>query len=51
MFDVRDIDMWHLILYVNDKEWRDIDMPDDSDLPEDVFWFCLCTNEEFDDAM
>ena len=36
LFDVRDIDMWHLILYVNDEEWRDVGMPDDSDLPEDV---------------
>ena len=51
LFDVRDIDMWHLILYVNYKEWRDIDMLDDSDLPEDVFWFCLCIDEEFDDPM
>ena len=25
LFDVRDIDMWHLILYVNDEEWRDIE--------------------------
>ena len=23
-------------------EWRDVEMLDDSDLPEDVFWFCLC---------
>ena len=51
LFDVIVRDMWHLILYVNDEEWRDSKMPDDSDLPEDVFWFCLCTNEEFDDAM
>ena len=51
MFDVRDRDMWHLILYVNDDEWRDVEMRDDSDLPEDVYWFCLCTDEEFDDAM
>ena len=51
IFYVRDIDMWHLILYVNDDEWRDVEMPGDSDLPEDVYWFCLCTDEEFDDAI
>ena len=39
LFDVRDLDMWHLILYVNDEEWSDIEMPDDSELPEDVMWF------------
>ena len=38
MFDVRHIDMWHLILYVNDEEWRDLEMPDDSELQEDVIW-------------
>ena len=43
--------MWHLILYVNDEEWSDIEMPGDSELPEDVMWFCLCTDEEFDEAM
>ena len=43
--------MWHLILYVNDEEWNDIEMPEDSELPDDVMWFCLCTDEEFDEAM
>ena len=51
LFDVRDIDMWHLILNVNDEEWRDVEMPDDSDLGENVHWFCLCTDEEFHDAI
>ena len=35
-FDVRDLDMWHLILYVNEEEWRDIEMPDNSELLEIV---------------
>ena len=51
LFDVRDLDMWHLILYVNDEEWSDIEMPGDSELLEDVMWFCLCTDEEFDEAI
>ena len=51
VFNVRELDMWHLILYVNDEEWSDIEMPNDSELPEDVMWFCLCTDEEFDEAM
>ena len=46
VFDVRDLDMWHLILYVNEKEWRDIEMPDDSELPDDVMWFYLCLDKE-----
>ena len=45
------LDMWHLLLYVNKEEWRDIEMPDDSELPEVVMWFCLCTDEKFDDVM
>ena len=45
VFNVMDLDMWHLILYVNEEEWRDIEMLDD------VMWFCLCTDEEFDEVM
>ena len=51
VFDIRDCDTWHVILYVNYKEWRDIEMPNDSELPDDVYWFCLCTDEEFDDVI
>ena len=51
IFDVRDGEMWHLILYVNDNEWSDIEMPSDNELLEDVYWLCLRTVEEFDDAM
>ena len=51
IYDVRDGNMWHLILYVNDDEWSDIEMPSDSELPEDIYWFCLSTDEEFDDAI
>lgn len=51
VFDVRDLDVWHLVLYVNEEEWRVIEMPDDGELPDDVMWFCLCSDEEFDDVM
>ena len=36
VFDIRDFDTWHVILYVNDEKWRDIEMPNDNDLPDDV---------------
>ena len=36
IFDVKDEEMWHLILYVNDAEWSDIEMPSDSELPKDA---------------
>lgn len=49
VFNIRDFDIWHLILYVYDDEWADIDMPGDDDLPEEVVWFCLCTDQEFDE--
>ena len=42
---------WHLILYVNEEEWRDIEMLDDSEFPDDVMWFYLCSDEEFDEVM
>ena len=51
VFDVRDLDMWHLILHINEEEWRDIEMPNDSELPDDVMWLCLCSEEEFDEVM
>ena len=51
VFNVKDLDMQHLIMYVNEEEWRDIEMPDDSELPNDVMWFCLCSDEEFDEVM
>ena len=44
LFEVRDLDMWHLIFYVKDEDWCDIEMPNDSKLSEDVMWFCLCTD-------
>ena len=45
VFYVKDLDVLHLILYVNEEEWRDIEMPDN------VMWFCLCSDKEFDDVM
>ena len=51
VFDIRDFDTWHVILYVNDEVWRDIEMPSDSDRTNNVLWFYLCTNEEFDDVI
>ena len=51
VFDIRDLDFWHVILYVNEEDWRDIEMPDDSKLPNNVLWFCLCIDEEFDDVL
>ena len=51
IFDIRDRDIWYFILYANDDEWSDIEMPSDSELPEDIYWFCLSTDEEFDDAI
>ena len=51
VLNIRDCDTWHIILYVYDEEWRDIEMPSDNDLPNDVFWFCLCTDEEFDELI
>ena len=44
VLDVKDLDTWHLILYVNEEEWRNIIMPDDMELPDEVLWICLCTN-------
>ena len=49
VFNIRDFDIWHLILHVYDEEWADIDMPGDDELPEEVVWFCLCTDQEFDE--
>ena len=49
VFNIRDFDIWHLILYVYDDEWADIEMLGDDDLPEEVIWFCLCTDQEFDE--
>lgn len=51
VFDVRDLKMWHLILYVSEEEWKDIEMPDDSELLNDVMWFYLCSDEEFHDVI
>ena len=42
--DVKDLNTWHLILHVNEEEWRNIRMPDDREWPDEVKWFCLCTN-------
>ena len=27
VFNVKDLDVWHLILYANEEEWRDIEIP------------------------
>ena len=43
--DVKDLNTWHLILYVNEQEWRNIRMPNDSKWPDEVKWFCLCIDE------
>ena len=49
VFNIRDCDIWHVILYVYDEEWGDIEMPSEDNFLDDVIWFCLCTDEEFDD--
>ena len=49
VFNIRDQDIWHVILYVYDEEWREFEMPGEDDFPEEVFWFCLCTDQEFDE--
>ena len=49
VFNIKDFDIWHLILYVYDDEWADIEIPEDDDLPEEVIWFSLCTDQEFDE--
>ena len=49
VFNIKDHDIWHVILYVYDEEWGDIEMPSEHDFPDDVIWFCLCTDEEFDE--
>ena len=49
VFNIRDFDIWHIILYVYDDEWADIEMPGEDELPDEVIWFCLCTDQEFDE--
>ena len=49
LFNVRDEDVWHIILYVYDAEWSDFEMPSEEEFPEEVIWFCLCTDQEFDE--
>ena len=49
VFNIRDHDIWHIILYVYDEEWIEIEMPGEDDFPEEVIWFCLCTDHEFDE--
>ena len=49
VFNIRDFDVWHVILYVYDKEWIEIEMPGEDDFPEEVIWFCLCIDQEFDE--
>ena len=49
--DVKDLDTQHLILHVNEEDWRNIKMLDDREWPDEVKWFCSCTDQEFDDVM
>ena len=49
VFNIRDEDIQHVILYVYDEEWGDVEIPSEDDFPDDVIWFCLCTDEEFDE--
>ena len=49
VFNIRDHDVWHIILYVYDEEWMEVEMLEEDDFPKKVIWFCLCTDQEFDE--
>ena len=49
VFNIRDFDIWRVILYVYDEEWSEIEMPGEDDISEEVICFCLCTDKEFDE--
>lgn len=48
VMNIRDATMWHIILYVEDSEWADAIMPTEVDIPDEVYQFSLCHDDELD---
>ena len=47
LFDIRDLDMWHLILYVSDEEWVNLPLPAARIELGDVYYFELVRGNDF----
>ena len=43
---VKDAIIWHVVLRVEEEEWMNLNFPRDCDLPDEVYWFNLCNEEE-----
>ena len=40
--------MWYIILYVEDSEWVDMIMLVEANIPDEVYWFSSCHDDELD---
>ena len=48
MLDCRDAIIWHIVLRVDEEEWMDVKLPRNCNLPDEIYWFNLCNEEELE---